>query len=69
MTIRLPKPPKGMTAPSPVLDYFNKFNEVIKFTQDLTSAIDIQQRQNDLTTSVSTKQTENNSEANSWFNG
>jgi|TARA_R110002124_G_scaffold171983_2_gene339663 hypothetical protein len=67
--IRLPKPPKGMVAPSPVLDYFNKFNEVIKFTQDLTSAIDIQQRQNNLTTSVSTQQAEKNSEANSWFNG
>ena len=66
--IRLPKPPKGMVAPSPVLDYFNKFNEVIKFTQDLASAIDIQQKSNDFTTSATTKKAEEQSEATSWFN-
>jgi hypothetical protein len=67
--IRLPNPPKKMTVPAPPIDFLNKFNEVITFQQNLASALEQQQRTNDLSTSASTKQAENASEAKGWFNG
>jgi hypothetical protein len=66
--IRLPKPPLNIGAPLPVLDYFNKFNEIIRFQQNLVYAIEIQQKSNNFTTSATTKKAEEQSEATSWFN-
>ena len=67
--IRLPTPPKKMTVPAPPLDFLNKFNEIITFQQNLSSALEQQQRQNELKTDVSTLTSELNAEAKSWFNG
>ena len=67
--IRLPNPPRKMTVPAPPLDFLNKFNEIITFQQNLASALEQQQRQNELTTDVSTLTSEENAEAKSWFNG
>ena len=67
--IRLPNPPKQMTAPAPPIDFLNKFNEVITFQQNLASALEQQQRTTDLSTSASTKNVEDVAEAKGWFNG
>lgn len=67
--IRLPTPPRKMTAPAPPIDFLNKFNEVITFQQNLSSALEQQQIANDFTTSVATLDAENKAEAVSWFNG
>jgi len=67
--IRLPTPPKQMSAPSPPIDFLNKFNEVIRFQQNLASAIEQQQILNEQRTTVSTLEAEENAEAKSWFNG
>ena len=67
--IRLPNPPKQMTAPAPPIDFLNKFNEVITFQQNLASALEQQQRTTDLSTSASTKNAEDVAEAKGWFNG
>ena len=67
--IRLPNPPKKMTAPAPPIDFLNKFNEVITFQNNLASALEQQQRINDLSTSASTKNVEDVAEAKGWFNG
>ena len=67
--IRLPTPPKQMTAPAPPIDFLNKFNEVIRFQQNLASAIEQQQILNEQRTTVSTLEAEENAEAKSWFNG
>ena len=67
--IRLPNPPRKMTVPAPPLDFLNKFNEIIAFQQNLSSALEQQQRQNELKTDVSTLTSELNAEAKSWFNG
>ena len=67
--IRLPNPPKQMTAPAPPIDFLNKFNEVITFQQNLASALEQQQRTTDLSTSASTKNVEDAAEAKGWFNG
>ena len=58
-----------MTVPAPPLDFLNKFNEIIAFQQNLSSALEQQQRQNELKTDVSTLTSELNAEAKSWFNG
>ena len=67
--IRLPNPPKQMTAPAPPIEFLNKFNEVITFQQNLASALEQQQRTTDLSTSASTKNVEDVAEAKGWFNG
>ena len=67
--IRLPSPPRKMTAPAPPIDFLNKFNEIITIQQNLSSALEQQQRQNELKTDVSTLTSELNAEAKSWFNG
>ena len=67
--IRLPSPPRKMTAPAPPIDFLNKFNEVITFQQNLSSALEQQQIANDFTTSVAALDAENKAEAVSWFNG
>tara|TARA_R100000935_G_C2777866_1_gene140417 strand:- start:336 stop:542 length:207 start_codon:yes stop_codon:yes gene_type:complete len=67
--IRLPKPPKTIGAPVPIVDYYNKFNEMINFQQNLISALEVQQKNNELKTSVTSQQSEFNAEAKSWFNG
>ena len=67
--IRLPNPPKPMTAPAPPIDFLNKFNEVIAFQNNLAFALEQQQRTNDLSTSASTKNVEDVAEAKGWFNG
>ena len=67
--IRLPSPPRKMTAPAPPIDFLNKFNEVITFQQNLSSALEQQQIANDFTTSFATLNAENKAEAVSWFNG
>ena len=67
--IRLPSPPRKMTVPAPPLDFLNKFNEVISFQQNLASALEQQQIANELKTTVTTLQAEENAEAKSWFNG
>ena len=58
--IRLPSPPRKMTAPAPPIDFLNKFNEVITFQQNLSSALEQQQIANDFTTSVATLNAEEN---------
>ena len=50
-------------------DFLNKFNEVIRFQQNLASAIEQQQILNEQRTTVSTLEAEENAEAKSWFNG
>jgi hypothetical protein len=67
--IRLPSPPKQMTAPAPPIEFLNKFNEVITFQNNLASALQQQQIITDLSTSVSTKNAEDAAEAKGWFNG
>ena len=67
--IRLPSPPRKMTAPAPPIDFLNKFNEVITFQQNLSSALEQQQIANDFTTSFAKLNAENKAEAVSWFNG
>ena len=67
--IRLPNPPKQMTAPAPPIDFLNKFNEVIAFQNNLASALQQQQTITNLSTSVSTKNAEDAAEAKGWFNG
>jgi|TARA_E500000305_G_scaffold17616_1_gene12991 hypothetical protein len=67
--MRYPTPPKNIGAPSPAIDFFNKFNEMIKFQQNLISALEIKQKQVDLSTSVSTQKAEDKAEAKAWFNG
>ncbi len=67
--IRLPSPPRKMTAPAPPIDFLNKFNEVITFQQNLSSALEQQQIANDFTTSVATLNAEDKAEAVSSFNG
>jgi hypothetical protein len=67
--IRLPNPPKQMTAPAPPIDFLNKFNEVITFQINLASALQQQQTITNLSTSVSTKNAEDAAEAKGWFNG
>ena len=67
--IRLPTPPKQLSAPAPPIDFLNKFNEVIRFQQNLASAIEQQQIFNEQKTTVSTLEAEENAEAKSWFNG
>ena len=67
--IRLPTPPKQMTGPAPPIAFLNKFNEVIRFQQNLASAIEQQQIFNEQKTTVSTLEAEENAEAKSWFNG
>jgi hypothetical protein len=67
--IRLPSPPRKMSAPAPPIDFLNKFNEVIAFQQNLSSALEQQQIANDLTTTVTSLNAENKAEAVSWFNG
>jgi hypothetical protein len=67
--IRLPSPPKQMTAPAPPIEFLNKFNEVITFQNNLASALQQQQTITDLSTSVSTKNAEDAAEAKGWFNG
>ncbi len=37
--IRLPSPPRKMTAPAPPIDFLNKFNEVIIFQQNLIVSV------------------------------
>ena len=50
--IRLPSPPRKMTAPAPPIDFLNKFNEVITFQQNLSSALEQQQIANRLDYSI-----------------
>ena len=52
-----------------VVKILNKFNEVIRFQQNLASAIEQQQIFNEQKTTVSTLEAEENAEAKSWFNG
>tara|TARA_R100001086_G_C11788895_1_gene245660 strand:+ start:175 stop:381 length:207 start_codon:yes stop_codon:yes gene_type:complete len=67
--IRLPTPPKNIGAPLPVLDYYNKMNEMIAFQQALVKNLETQQTQTDFSQSASIKQSENASEAKGWFIG
>ena len=67
--IRLPSPPKKMTVPAPPIDFLNRFNEIITFQQNLSSALQQQQIFNEQRTTVSTLEAEQNAEAKSWFNG
>ena len=67
--IRLPTPQRQMTAPAPPIEFLNKFNEVIRFQQNLASSLEQQQIQNEQKTTVSTLEAEENAEAKSWFNG
>ena len=67
--IRLPTPPKRIPAPSPVLDYYNKFNEMINFQQNLARALEEQQIQNSFAQNASLKILSDESQAISWFNG
>jgi hypothetical protein len=67
--IRLPNPPKKMTVPAPPIDFLNRFNEIITFQQNLSSALQQQQILNEQRTTVSTLEAEENAEAKSWFNG
>ena len=67
--IRLPNPPKKMTVPAPPIDFLNRFNEIITFQQNLSSALQQQQILNEQKTTVSTLEAEENAEAKSWFNG
>tara|TARA_R110002020_G_scaffold189217_3_gene388152 strand:+ start:1840 stop:2046 length:207 start_codon:yes stop_codon:yes gene_type:complete len=66
---RLPTPPTRIPAPSPALDYFNKFNEVIIFQQNLSRTLEEQSIQNSFSQNASIKTISNEAEAISWFNG
>jgi hypothetical protein len=67
--IRLPTPPKRIPAPSPVLDYYNKFNEMINFQQNLARALEEQEIQNSFSQNASLRILSDESQAISWFNG
>mgnify|MGYP003117538300 FL=1 len=67
--IRLPNPPKKMIVPAPPIDFLNRFNEIITFQQNLSSALEQQQILNEQKTNTSTLEAEQNAEAKSWFNG
>lgn len=53
----------------PVLDYFNKMNEMIAFQQNLVKNLENQQTINDFSQSAANKQSEDSSEAKGWFVG
>ena len=67
--IRLPTPPKRIPAPSPVLYYYNKFNEMINFQQNLARALEEQEIQNSFSQNASLRILSDESQAISWFNG
>jgi len=67
--IRLPSPPKNIGAPSPVLDYYNKLNEMITFQQNLVITLENQQIQNDFSIVAGGQALEDSVEAKAWFNG
>tara|TARA_R110000796_G_C14542922_1_gene433098 strand:+ start:1973 stop:2179 length:207 start_codon:yes stop_codon:yes gene_type:complete len=67
--IRLPSPPRNIGAPSSVLDFYNKLNEMITFQQNLISGLEFQQTQNDFSVAAGGKSIEDSSDAKAWFNG
>lgn len=67
--IRLPTAPKKIPAPSPALDYYNKFNEMINFQQNLARALEEQEIQNSFAQNASLRILSDESQAISWFNG
>ena len=52
----------GLPSPTTMENY-------VRWARQLISSIELQQRSNELSTSVTTKQAEEKAEATSWFNG
>ena len=46
MTIRLPTPPTPISAPAPAEAFLGKFNATIVFNQNLISALELKELQN-----------------------
>jgi|TARA_R110001592_G_scaffold13016_1_gene60729 hypothetical protein len=67
--IRLPTPPLNIGAPAPVIDFYNKLNQMITFQQSLVKSLENQQTQNNFAQNAATKRSEDSAEAKGWFNG
>ncbi|MDB4345105.1 hypothetical protein OAA24_00610 [bacterium] len=67
--IRLPQAPRSIGAPAPVVDFYNKMNEMITFGQNLVKSLENQQTQSDFSKNAALNQSEDSSEAKGWFIG
>ena len=69
MTIRLPIPPTTISAPAPAEAFLGKFNAMIIFNQNLISALEVKELQNNNQILTSNQDTEDRATAVGFFLG